>query len=109
MVLDEFSSSKVSLCPKMVLDDSMSDSKLGCPLSVDSASLSTRVWLAELIVELGRDGTKVFSVAAEALAMVDKLGWKSMYLYLLGMFPFFLYNQKPNPYKPWKIYLETKR
>ena len=74
MVLDEFSSSKVSLCPKMVLDDSMSDSKLGCPLSVDSASLSTRVF-EQLIVELGLDGTKVFSVAAEALAMVDKLGW----------------------------------
>ena len=98
MVLDEFSSSKVSLCPKMVLDDSMSDSKLGCPLSVDSASLSTRVF-EQLIVELGRDGTKVFSVAAEALAMVDKLGWKSMFSYLLGMFLFFVYNQKLNPHK----------
>ena len=62
----------------MVFDDSTSDSKLGCPQSVDSASLSTKVWLADLIVELGREGTKVFSVfAVPTLAMVDKLGWQS--------------------------------
>ena len=63
--------SKVSLCPKTVLEEFpsiISDSKEGWPLSV--ASLSIRVRLVEL--KLG-DCTKVFSVA---LVIVDKLwGW----------------------------------